>query len=96
MSFLCNDISGCPIPSALHPSKLSLATLKQEAGWPKDGILGLGSMKVTVAVLAYYGLSLLLHTVLPGEETEGVRLSSGGTLKYKFNGITRPFSPGRS
>ncbi|MCJ1301740.1 erg24, C-14 sterol reductase, partial [Hypocenomyce scalaris] len=82
-TFLCNDISGCPIPSTFHPAKLNLATLKQETGWP--GIFGLGSLKVTIAVLAYYFLSLLLQAVLPGEETEGVKLSSGGRLKYKFN-----------
>lgn len=51
-------------------------------------------MKVTVAVLSYYGLSLLLQAVLPGDETEGVKLSSGGRLKYKFNGIVVPLPPG--
>jgi len=36
-------------------------------------------------VLGYYGLSLVLHKVLPGEHVEGVELASGGKLKYKFN-----------
>lgn len=58
-------------------------------GWPKDGILGLGSFKVTGGVLAYYLLSLCLQAILPGEEVEGVRLRSGGRLRYKFNGMTR-------
>ena len=87
-SFLCNDISGCPVPSALHPSSLTLAKLKQETGWPKDGLLGLGSIKVTAYVLGYYFLSLVLQAVLPGEESQGVVLKSGGRLKYKFNGIS--------
>ncbi|MCJ1478270.1 erg24, C-14 sterol reductase [Lambiella insularis] len=82
-SFLCNDISGCPVPSVLHPSSLTLSKLKEETGWP--GILGLGSFKVTGFVLAYYFLSLLLQTFLPGVEAEGVKLASGGRLKYKFN-----------
>lgn len=87
MAFVCNDISGCPIPSALHPRSIEVATVKQEIGWPKDGISGLGSTKVTAWVLGYYFLSLVLQTVLPGVESEGVELQSGGRLKYKFNGI---------
>ena len=85
-SFLCNDVAGCPIPSILHPSILTLEKLKKEAGWPEDGILGLGSFKVTGFVLAYYFSSLVLQTILPGEESQGVVLTSGGRLKYKFNG----------
>ena len=73
----------------LHPSTLTLAKLKQEVGWPQDGIIGLASLKVTGFVLAYYFLSLVLWAVLPGVETEGVQLSSGGRLKYKFNGSLR-------
>ena len=86
-SFLCNDVSGCPIPSALHPSTLSIAELKVETEWP--GILGLGSFKVTGWVFAYYLLSLVLQTVLPGVESKGVKLNSGGRLDYKFNGTSR-------
>lgn len=84
-SFLCNDITGCPVPSILQPSNLTLDKLKEETGWP--GIFRLGSFKVTGFVLAYYFLSLVLQTVLPGVETEGVKLASGGRLKYKFNGM---------
>ena len=50
------------------------------------------STKVTAWVLGYYFLSLVLQTVLPGVETEGVELASGGRLKYKFNGKT-PLPP---
>lgn len=39
-------------------------------------------------MLAYYALSLVLQTVLPGEVVEGTELSSGGRLKYKFNGAS--------
>lgn len=85
-AFLCNDISGCPIPSALHPRSITLAKLKEETGWPERGILGLASTKVTAWVLGYYFLSLVLQVALPGVETEGVELQSGGKLKYKFNG----------
>ena len=85
-AFLCNDVSGCPVPSALHPKSLTLATLKDETGWPVDGVLGLGSFKVTAIVLGYYAVSLLLQTILPGTEIQGPELRSGGKLQYKLNG----------
>ncbi|MCJ1355556.1 MAG: erg24, C-14 sterol reductase [Icmadophila ericetorum] len=83
--FLCNDIAGCPVPSVLSPSTLSLAKLKAEVGWPKEGITGLGSWKVTGYVLAYYFTSLCFWAFLPGEEIQGSKLKSGARLDYKFN-----------
>ena len=83
-TFLCNDVSGCPLPSALHPSTITVTRLKEETGWP--GLQGLASTKVTVWVLGYYLLSLVLQVALPGAEIEGVELQTGGKLKYKFNG----------
>ena len=85
-AFLCNDISGCPVPSALHPKNLTVAKLKEEAGWPVAGLRGLINLDATGWVLAYYGLSLSLQAILPGIEAEGAELGSGGRLKYKFNG----------
>lgn len=85
-AFLCNDKTGCPVPSALHPTSITLEKLKEETGWPQNGIYGLASFKVTGWVLGYYCLSLVLLAVLPGVESEGVELKSGGKLKYKFNG----------
>lgn len=85
MTFLCNDISGCPVPSALSPSTLTIDKLKQETGWPENGVSGLASFDVTIKVLGYYLLSLVLHRVLPGQVVEGTELSTGGKLKYKFN-----------
>lgn len=84
-TFLCNDISGCPVPSALSPSTLTIDALKKDVGWPAEGISGLASWDVSAKVLGYYLFSLILHRVLPGEEVEGVELTSGGKLKYKFN-----------
>ena len=82
-AFLCNDVTGCPVPSSLHPSSLTLETLKRETAWP--GFAGLASLKATSWILAYYAFSLALQVVLPGHEVEGIELSSGGKLKYKFN-----------
>lgn len=84
-TFLCNDISGCPAPSLLHPSTLRLDQLKREIGWPAEGIWGLGSWKAFYASIAYVGLSLFFYRVLPAVETEGTVLRSGGRLKYRFN-----------
>lgn len=60
--------------------------LKDETGWPSNGLLGLVSLETAGWVLAYYGFSLVLQMILPGVEVEGVELGSGGRLKYKFNG----------
>ncbi|KAL9009690.1 MAG: hypothetical protein Q9173_005304 [Seirophora scorigena] len=87
-AFLCNDISGCPIPSALHPRTLTLAKLRNEAGWPQDGLKGLASFRVTGFVLAYYLFSLILQAALPGLVVQGVQLRSGGRMEYKFNAFS--------
>jgi delta14-sterol reductase len=84
-TFLCNDISGCPVPSVLAPSTLTIENLKRDVGWPATGIWGLASWDVSAKVLGYYLFSLLLQRILPGEEVVGTELVSGGRLKYKFN-----------
>ncbi|KZF23528.1 Delta(14)-sterol reductase [Xylona heveae TC161] len=88
MSFLCNDVSGCPVPSLLHPSTLTWAKLKDEIGWPRGGVFALASAKGTLAVLGYYFALIVLQAVLPGQVAEGVQLSSGGRLKYRLNAFT--------
>lgn len=85
-AFACNDISGCPAPSLLHPKSLHLNVLKKEVGWPEDGVKGLVSWTATGWTLAYYLFSATLYRVLPGIEVEGTKLANGGRLKYKFNG----------
>ncbi|KAL8822494.1 MAG: hypothetical protein Q9191_006770 [Dirinaria sp. TL-2023a] len=64
---------------------LTITKLKEEAGWPAAGVLGLVDLETAGWVLGYYSLSLLLQVILPGTEAQGVELSSGGKLKYKFN-----------
>ncbi|KAL8717081.1 MAG: hypothetical protein Q9225_005648 [Loekoesia sp. 1 TL-2023] len=87
-AFVCNDVSGCPVPSILHPRSLTLSKLKEEAGWPRDGFLGLASWKVTGFVLAYYFFSLVVQAALPGVVVQGAQLRSGGRLEYKFNAFS--------
>jgi len=96
-AFLCNDVSGCPAPSLLSPSKLftppsfssqtpwehALGTLAHEVGWP--GFSGLISIEAVLGTLAWYALSLLLYVLLPAQEMEGTELRSGGRLKYRMN-----------
>jgi delta14-sterol reductase len=86
LTFFCNDISGCPAPSLLHPSKLDLDQLKQEVGW--TGFSSLLNWQAFVGTLSYYVLSLTLYAVLPSEEVNGVPLTSGQRLKYRFNGMS--------
>lgn len=86
-AFLVNDVSGCPPPSLLHPKGLTLQTLKEETGWPSNGVLGLFSLKATLATLGYYLVTLLLAQVLPGGECQGPELKIGGRLWYKLNGM---------
>ena len=76
-------MSGCPAPSLLHPSSLSLSTLKEQTNWP--GFTGLLNFKASAWMLAYYGFSILLQVFLPGKVVEGTTLRSGGKLQYKFN-----------
>ncbi|OBT59974.1 hypothetical protein VE03_10334, partial [Pseudogymnoascus sp. 23342-1-I1] len=85
-TFLCNDIYGCPIPSALDPKTLTLEKVKTETGWP--GWSGLVSLETTGWVLSYYFLSLVLHRFLPGQIVEGTELATGGRLKYKLNTLS--------
>ncbi|KAK4541722.1 c-5 sterol desaturase [Oleoguttula mirabilis] len=99
-AFLCNDVSGCPAPSLLSPRKLftpsilstqsgwqhALGTLKHEVGWP--GFTGLINTEAVLGTLGWYGLSLLLYVLLPAQEVEGVKLRTGGRLKYRFNAFT--------
>ncbi|KAJ6005555.1 Delta(14)-sterol reductase [Penicillium sp. IBT 35674x] len=84
-TFVCNDVSGCPAPSLLNPSTLSIDQLKREVGWPKEGVTGLFDLDVTLWVLSYYAFSLFLQISLPGQVLEGVPLACGGRHKYKFN-----------
>lgn len=91
-TFLCNDVSGCPVPSLLHPSTITWKTLKEEVGWPKDGLSGFLNWTVMSWVLGYYALLVVMQLGLPGEERDGVELRSGGRLKYKFNSASpQPF-----
>ncbi|KAI9846044.1 MAG: erg24, C-14 sterol reductase [Thelocarpon superellum] len=83
---LCNDRSGCPVPSLLHPRSLSLETLQRDVGW--TGLAGLASVNATLCLLAYYILVLVLSVVLPGAEVEGVELRTGGRLTYKCNAFS--------
>lgn len=83
--FLCNDVSGCPAPSLLQAKSFSLSKLKAETPWPKEGISGLIDLRVTGWVLAYYGLSLVLQLLLPGVESDGVKLDCGQRHHYKLN-----------
>ena len=84
-AYSCNDISGCPAPSLLSPSSFTWEKFARETGWAEKGISGLINVQASLAVLAYYLLSLTLFTFLPGEHVKGTVLRSGARLDYKFN-----------
>ncbi|KAF2400217.1 delta(14)-sterol reductase [Trichodelitschia bisporula] len=83
MTLLCNDVSGCPAPSLLSPSTLTLDELKREAGW--KGWETIFNWKAFIANLGWYALSLVLNRVLPATEVQGTELATGGRLNYRFN-----------
>lgn len=85
---LCNDITGCPATSLLHPSTLTLESLKQDVGW--HGWSTIFTTQAFLANLGWYGLSLLLYRFLPAIEAEGTELRTGGRLNYRFNGTLLP------
>jgi Delta14-sterol reductase len=89
-AFLCNEHSGCPSSSLLHPKSLTLEKLKADVGWP--GFSGLINTQAALATLGYYTLSLTLNRVLPAQEVEGVELNCGGKLKYRLNGMLQSTS----
>lgn len=81
--FLCNDKSGCPVPSLLSPSTLTFDLLKRETGW--QGFAALFSLKGFLFTLGYYAVNLVLWTILPAEEHLGTELRNGTRLKYRLN-----------
>jgi len=85
LAFSCNDISGCPAPSLLHPSTSTLDDIKKDVGWP--GWSGLINAKAAIATLGYYAFSFFLWVALPAEEVQGTVLRNGKKIKYRFNGI---------
>ncbi|KAK2034956.1 ERG4/ERG24 ergosterol biosynthesis protein, partial [Colletotrichum zoysiae] len=91
--FICNEKTGCPAPSLLHPRtrNLTLTNLKAELPWPTDGILGFCSWEVFGwTIIACYLFTLLFHRILPAHEVFGMELiQSGRPLKYRFNSLHR-------
>ena len=67
---------------------MTLQKLKAQTTWPENGLAGLFEPEVLAWTLAYYGLSLVLQLLLPGVESEGIALGTGGRHKYKFNSFT--------
>lgn len=82
-NLLCNDVSGCPAPSLLHPSTLTLDALKKDIGW--HGWPTIFNTNALLAAVGWIGWDLLCHTILPAQQVEGSELQSGGRLRYRFN-----------
>ncbi|KAF2433123.1 sterol C-14 reductase-like protein [Tothia fuscella] len=83
---LCNDVTGCPATSLLHPSTMTLESLKHDVGW--HGWSTIYNHKAFLANLGYYTLSLVLYRFLPAIESEGTELRNGRRLQYRFNAFS--------
>ena len=84
ITFACNETSGCPAPSLLHPWSFRLDTLADEIGW--FGRNTIFNFKTVIATLGYYALLFFLYGILPALEVEGTELRNGHRIKYRFNG----------
>lgn len=85
-ALLCNEETGCPVPSLLHPKSLTWEQLKREAGW--RGVSSLINLNAFAATVGWYFLSLVLYAFLPATEVQGTELRSGGRLNYRLNGMS--------
>ena len=81
-----------PKPCTLHRGMwqslqgcLTLYGGLKSPGWPSDG--NFWSWQAVGVYLAYLGLQILLHVVLPGKRDKGVPLRDGKRLEYKFTGM---------
>lgn len=81
--FICNE-DGCPSSSFLRDP----ITVFRTSLWP--GWSGLFDWEVTKYFFLWYIGLVVMQYVLPGREGEGVVLSDGRRLKYKFNGPSAP------
>jgi Delta14-sterol reductase len=84
--FLCNGESGCPAPSLLSPSTLTLEKLQKDVNW--QGLPSVFNVEALLATFGWYGLSLVLYAILPAQEVDGTLLSNGVKLKYRLNSMT--------
>lgn len=77
--FTCNE-AGCPSPELLADP---VGTFKNSL-WP--GWSGIFSAQATAYYVTYWFALVAMQYILPGKTVEGVVLTNGTRLKYKFNG----------
>ena len=90
LTLFCNDISGCPVPSLLHPSTFSWERLKEDVGY--QGISTFFNFKSLAAVIGWFTFNLIQEAFLPAPIVEGTKLVSGGKLKYRMNAFNSALS----
>jgi hypothetical protein len=80
-------VSSFHASSLLKPSTLSLDKLREEVGWPQEGLKVFFGICIALRALSYYMSSLALYAFPPGEVVEDTELACKGRLRYEFNGI---------
>lgn len=83
MLLACNDISGCPAPSLLHPSTFTLDKFARDINW--RGPSTIFKWEAMLATVGYHLLIVLLHGIMPYTEAYGLELQKGGRIKYRMN-----------
>ena len=77
--FVCNE-DGCPSGSFLRDPVGNIASK-----WP--GLSGAFDWDVTKHYFLWYLALAIMYFVLPGKAGDGVVLSNGKRLRYRFNGM---------
>ena len=78
--FGCSESTGgCPPPVSVDTVKDALTDWSWWAS--------LWDTEAAIAYLAWYAFCVVAWAVLPGDWVEGTQLRTGGTQKYKINGI---------
>lgn len=77
--FVCSE-DGCPSSSFLRDPVGNIASK-----WP--GLSGVFDWDVMMHYCLWYFALAVMYFVLPGKTGEGVVLSNGKRLKYRFNGM---------
>ena len=87
-AFLCNDVSGCPVPALLQPRDFTWEQFKVDTGLLNISLSSFLTWEVMLVTIAYYVFGLFLWNILPARQVHGTKLvHHDRPLSYRFNGI---------
>jgi delta14-sterol reductase len=89
LHFGCSENSGgCPPPLSTSTGDRIIQSLSDPNFWK-----GLWDTQATLIYFAWYAFCVVAWFVLPGDWVLGVKLRTGGRIKYKINGTLQMFCP---